>query len=386
MLDLSAASAASPITPRNRLSTPSIDLQRFADRLGRWLCESGPEGDVVVTSRVRLARNLEGYPFVSRLSAERAQELAGVVQPVLARMDLGDEVVWVEIQGAPALLRLLLRERHLVSRDLAPNAEERPAQPGRGVAFTRQENLAIMVNEEDHLRVQAMSPGFSLQEAFRRARAADQQLETRLPFAHSAQYGYLTCCPTNVGTGLRASVMLHLPALSLVHSERDKVFAAAQRTGLAVRGLYGEGSRAHGDFYQVSNQVTLGRSEEQLVGELMEIVPAIVRFERSVRGALLDDNRSGLLDKVSRSYGVLRTARSMSTDGALAHLSNLRLGVHLGLWDGAPIEVLNRVRVQIQRGHVQALHQKEPALTLLDSTERDRLRAGYLRQVLSRGS
>ncbi|HTF87873.1 MAG TPA: ATP--guanido phosphotransferase [Planctomycetota bacterium] len=364
---------------------PVLDPHRFAERLGRWLCESGPDGDVVVTSRVRLARNVEGFPFVSRLTPERAVELASSLEPVLSGLELGDEIHWVEILAASPVLRLLLRERHLVSRDLAPNTEERPAAPGRAVAFTHQENISIMVNEEDHLRIQALSPGFSVQQAFHLARTVDQQIESRLHFAHTPQYGYLTCCPTNVGTGLRASVMLHLPALSLVQSERDKVFTAAQRTGLAVRGLYGEGSRAHGDFYQVSNQVTLGRSEEQLVGELGEIVPAIVRFERSVRSALLEDNRAGLVDRVSRSYGMLRTARSMTTDTALAHLSNLRLGVHLKLWEGAPIEVLNRVRVQIQRGHVQALHQTEVSTALLDSNERDRLRAAFLRQVLSRG-
>ena len=367
------------------MNRPALDPHRLADHLGRWLCESGPDGDVVVTSRVRLARNVESFPFVSRLAPERAVELANSLEPVLSGLELGDEVHWVEIQSASPVLRLLLRERHLVSRDLAPNTEERPASPGRAVAFTHQENISIMVNEEDHLRIQSLSPGFAVQEAFQLARSVDQQLENRLRYAHTAQYGYLTCCPTNVGTGLRASVMLHLPALSLVQSERDKVFQAAQRTGLAVRGLYGEGSRAHGDFYQVSNQVTLGRSEEQLVSELGEIVPAIVRFERSVRAALLEDNRAGLVDRVSRSYGMLRTARSMTTDGALAHLSNLRLGVHLKLWDGAPIEVLNRVRVQIQRGHVQALHQEQPSPALLDSNERDRLRAAFLRQVLSRG-
>jgi protein arginine kinase len=247
------------------LNSPVLDLHRFADRLGRWLCESGPEGDVVVTSRVRLARNVEGFPFVSRLTPERAVELATSLQPVLTTVDLGGETHWVDILGSSPVLRLLLRERHLVSRDLAPSAEERPALPGRAVLFTHDEAVSIMVNEEDHLRVQALSAGFSVAEAFRAARGADQRIEARLRYAHTPQYGYLTCCPTNVGTGLRASVMLHLPALSLVQSERDKVFTAAQRTGLAVRGLYGEGSRAFGDFYQVSNQVTLGRTEEQLV-------------------------------------------------------------------------------------------------------------------------
>ncbi len=374
------------MTGEIRLNHPAIDPNRFADRLGRWLCESGPEGDVVVTSRVRLARNVDGFPFVSRLTPERAVELSNTLEPVLGALDLGDEIHWVEIQQASPLLRLLLRERHLVSRDLAPNAEERPAQPGRAVAFTGQENVSIMVNEEDHLRIQALSPGFSVAAAFRLARTVDQKLESRLSYAQHAQYGYLTCCPTNVGTGLRASVMLHLPALSLVTSERDKVFTAAQRTGLAVRGLYGEGSRAFGDYYQVSNQVTLGRTEEQLVSEIEEIVPAIVRFERSVRSALLEENRAGLVDRVGRSYGMLRTARAMNTADALAHLTNLRLGLYLGLWNAATLETLNRVRVQIQRGHVQALQSKDGAAALLDSTERDRLRAGFLRQVLAHGA
>lgn len=365
------------------MNSPVPDLHRFADRLGRWISESGPEGDVVVTSRVRLARNVEGFPFVSRLSPERAVELSGSLQPVLTGLELSAETHWVDILGASPVLRLLLRERHLVSRDLAPSAEERPAQPGRAVLFTHDESVSVMVNEEDHLRVQAMSAGFSVEAALLMARAVDQRIEARLRFAHTPQYGYLTCCPTNVGTGLRASVMLHLPALSLVQSERDKVFTAASRTGLAVRGLYGEGSRAFGDFYQVSNQVTLGRSEEQLVAEISEIVPAIVRFERSVRSALLEDNRAGLVDRVSRSYGVLLTSRSMPTGEALAHLSNLRLGLYLGLWSQGSLETLNRVRVQIQRGHIQALQPKQDEGPLLDSNERDRLRAAFLRQVLA---
>lgn len=364
------------------MTSPVFDLHRFADRLGRWICESGPEGDVVVTSRVRLARNVEGFPFVSRLTPERAVELAGSLRPVLTGLDFGAEAHWIDILPASPLLRLLLRERHLVSRDLAPSAEERPAQPGRAVLFTRDESVSVMVNEEDHLRVQAMAPGFALERAFAAAREVDQRIESRLRIAHTPQYGYLTCCPTNVGTGLRASVMLHLPALSLVHSEREKVFTAAQRTGLAVRGLYGEGSRAFGDFYQVSNQVTLGRSEEQLVGEIGEIVPAIVRFERSVRNALLEDNQAGLVDRVGRSYGLLLTSRSMPTGEALAHLSNLRLGLCLGLWSAATLETLNRIRVQIQRGHVQVL-QKKDETALLDSNERDRLRAAFLRQALA---
>jgi protein arginine kinase len=365
------------------VSATIIDCHKFAERLGSWLCSEGPESDVVVTSRVRLARNVEAYPFVSKLAPERALELSQRLSEHLVGLPLDEEILWVQMTQASPVLRLLLRERHLVSRDLAPSTEERAVQPGRGVAFARSENVSIMVNEEDHLRIQALAPGFNVDLAWERAQEVDRALESRAHFAFSQQYGYLTCCPTNVGTGLRASVMLHLPALGMIRSELEKVFTSAQRTGLAVRGLYGEGSRAAGDFYQISNQVTLGRSEQQLMKELRELVPAIVRFERNVREQLLKEQRASLQDRISRSYGMLRTARSMPTDGALAHLSNLRLGAHLGLWSGVPIEVLNRIRVQIQRGHVQALNQKVPTPELLEASERDRLRASFLRQVLA---
>jgi protein arginine kinase len=369
------------------VSVQSIDCRKFAERLAPWLIPSGPEADVVVSCRVRLARNVSGYPFVSKLSAERAAELAERLRPELLalprHLEGSGELLWVSVQEASPVLRLLLRERHLVSRDLAPVDEERPALPGRAVAFTRDESLSVMVNEEDHLRLQALASGLDLAGARERAQALDRALEGRVSFACNKQHGYLTCCPTNVGTGLRASVMLHLPALSIARTELEKVFSAAQRTGLAVRGLYGEGSRAFGDFYQISNQVTLGRTESQLIGELRELVLAIVRFERNVRARLLDERRTALVDRVSRSSGLLRTARAMPTDGALAHLSNLRLGIHMGLWNEVAADVLARVRVQIQRGHIQALHQKGFQSELMDASERDRLRGAFLRQTLA---
>jgi protein arginine kinase len=251
------------------------------------------------------------------------------------------------------------------------------------VAFSRAETLSIMVNEEDHLRLQSMASGFGLDAAWERAQACDRALERRVAYAADEQYGYLTCCPTNVGTGLRASVMLHLPALALARTEMEKVFTAATRTGLAVRGLYGEGSRAIGDFYQVSNQVTLGRTEADLIGELQELVPAIVRFERRVRDELVREQRTALLDRVTRSWGLVRSARAMPTDGALAHLSNLRLGAVLGLWSGATVEQLAKVRVQIQKAHLQVLHERQIANELVEPSERDRLRAAYLRKTFA---
>jgi protein arginine kinase len=240
-----------------------------------------------------------------------------------------------------------------------------------------------MVNEEDHLRLQTMCAGFDLESVIQRAQAIDRELERSVNFAVNDAYGYLTCCPTNVGTGLRASVMLHLPALSLVRHELEKVFMAVQRTGLALRGLYGEGTKATGDFYQVSNQVTLGRDEVALARELTDLVTTIVRFERRVREALLTDQKAALTDRVARSLGMLRTARFMATDNALGHLSNLRLGATLGLWSGGEIETVNRLRIQIQRGHLQALTSREVGDELVEPSERDRLRATFLRQTLA---
>jgi protein arginine kinase len=365
------------------LTITSIDGVRFAERVPAWLTPSGPDSDVVISCRVRLARNIQGYPFVAKLTPERAIELCERLRPDLCALTLDGEMVWINIAEASPVLRLLLRERHLVSRDLAPSSDERAVLPGRAVAFSRGETLSVMVVEEDHLRLQSMASGFALDSAWERAQACDRQLEERVPYATDKNYGYLTCCPTNVGTGLRASVMLHMPALALAKSEMEKVFTAATRTGLAVRGLYGEGSRAIGDFYQISNQVTLGRTEGDLIQELHELVPAIVRFERNVREELLKDQRAALVNRVSHSFGMLRTARAMPTDGALAHLSNLRLGAVLGLLPAVPLDVLARVRVQIQKGHLQVLNQRQIAPKLIDTTERDRMRAAFLRQVLA---
>ncbi|HEX6884306.1 MAG TPA: ATP--guanido phosphotransferase [Planctomycetota bacterium] len=362
----------------------SLDPKRFVQHVGSWLDGGGPESDVVVSCRVRLARNVDGYPFVLRLDDARARELGGRVRDILLEQRIDGETIWVGMEEAPAIVKLLLRERYLVSRDLAPNDPRLAARPGRGVAFGENEQLAVMVNEEDHLRLQSLSPGYALRDAFERVRALDQALERELAYAVDPQFGYLTGCPTNVGTGLRASVMLHLPALGMVRSELEKVMVASQRTGLAVRGMYGEGSGAAGDFYQVSNQVTLGSSEEELIAELEELVPCIVAFERRVREALFQDQRAALEDRVQRSYGMLRTARSIATEVALMHLSNVRLGVLLGLVVGVELGELARTAVQIQKGHVHLLV-GDGSGKLAEATERDKQRAAFLRKKFAAG-
>ena len=359
-----------------------IDCRALARHVGSWLRSEGPEADVVVSCRVRLARNVKGVPFMSRIEDERAEELCGQLRTALLDARIDGETRWVPMSEAPPVLRLLLLERNLISRDLLPRDENSTA-PGRAVAFGESETVSVMVNEEDHVRLQAMSAGFDLDLAWQRAEILDRYLEERVEFATSPQLGYLTGCPTNVGTGLRASVMLHLPALGMVRQELEKVFAAAQRTGLAVRGMHGEGSRAAGDLYQISNQVTLGRAEDELVDDLRALVPEIVKFERRMRSTLIERMEAAVRDRIAQSFGMLKTSRAMPTETALAHLSNIRLGVQSGLFEGTRLDLLNELGLHVQRGHIQVLTAPGEEGDLLDTSERDKRRASYLRQRLA---
>ncbi len=343
--------------------------------------------DVVISCRVRLARNLADRPFVSKLGPEQALAICEDVQTAISGLDLGNDCHWASMSEASPVLRLLLWERHLISRDLAPIEERAQRLPGRAVAFDQSESVSMMVNEEDHLRIQAMSAGFDFGQAWERARTIDQALEEDLTFATSPTLGYLTGCPTNVGTGMRASVMLHLPALGMVRKELEKVFTAAQRTGLAVRGMHGEGSRAGGDYYQISNQITLGSSEEQLIEDLRSLVPVIVEFERRLRQALMDGRGAALKDRICRSLGTLRAARAMPTEDAYTHLSNVRLGVNVGILPETSLAALTELGVHVQRGHVQVLSSDEKTWdNLIEVSERDRLRAALLRKRLAPGT
>lgn len=357
-----------------------IDLLRLASRVGGWMESSGSASDVALSCRVRLARNIEGAPFVHKLPPQQAAEICAHLRELLLARRFEGETQWAEMASVSPLLRLVLRERHLVSRDLAPGEEGETALPGRAVAFAPSETVSVMVNEEDHLRIQTMGRGMDLEDCLRRAQELDRSLEADVAYACTRELGYLTGCPTNVGTGMRASVMLHLPALALCKSELEKVFTAAARTGLAVRGLHGEGSRAAGDFFQVSNQTTLGSSEEQLIDELRAIVVAIVEFERKVRRTLLREQRSALQDRVARALGLLRSARALQTEVALAHMSTLRLGVACGLVDQPGADLLTELGLQVHKGHLQVLVQGDGVL--LDPSERDRARAQFLRKRL----
>ncbi len=251
-----------------------MKLEELAGKCGEWLRGSGPESDIVISSRIRLARNLAEFPFVRRASSEERGQLSKLVKSRLAACNAWPGLMYLDLHELDEVDRQFLVERQLMSREMAEGDGE------RGVAVDQDERFSIMVNEEDHLRIQVICSGLDVQTAWERIDKIDDLLEQRLTYAYHDTLGYLTACPTNVGTGLRVSVMLHLPAL-VVTREIEKVFRSLQKINVAVRGLYGEGSQFMGDFYQISNQITLGRSELELVETVNEVVPRIIEYERA---------------------------------------------------------------------------------------------------------
>lgn len=340
-------------------------------RAGAWLQGSGPENDIAICTRARLARNLQGFPFSPCLKEGEARELFDFVMGRLKQPGMPEPVTGVDLDTIDELERTVLVERHLISRELASSKR------ARGVAIDKDESVAIMVNEEDHLRIQVFAPGLQTEAVWQRTERLDDALIQRLPMAWSEEFGFLTSCPTNTGTGLRLSVMLHLPGL--VWSEDiERATNVAQKIHLAVRGLYGEGSRALGDFYQVSNQVTLGRDEKQIQSDVFLAVGRMVQWEREVREALLRGAaRTKTLDRIHRALGTLERAQILTSEEALGCLSALRFGVEEELLPDLAVADINRALLLSQPGHLQR-HTKER----LQPDERDQRRAQLLREVL----
>jgi protein arginine kinase len=347
-----------------------MNLDSLTHTSGEWLRGTGPESDIVISSRIRLARNLAAFPFTNRASAHQKGEIEAQLRDRVAKLDLDPRLSYVNVPGLSAIDRQFLVERQLISRELA-NAEG-----PRGVALGPQETVSLMINEEDHLRLQVMRSGFALDEAWQDIDRLDDLLEGRISYAFSEDFGYLTACPTNVGTGMRASVMLHLPALVLA-KQIDKVFRALQKINLAVRGLYGEGTRASGDFYQISNQVTLGKGETTILTEIREVIPQIIAYERQARQTLVRESRQALQDRVSRAFGTLCSATMMTSEETMDLLSSVRLGVNVGLLDDITIPTVNELFIHTQPAHLQKLMG-----TPLDGEERNSARARYLRTRL----
>lgn len=339
----------------------------------KWMEGTGPCNEVVVSSRIRLARNLSGFPFPHFSSDENAGEVKELVKNAILGNDDFKEIgdfSYVELQNIDEIDREILVEKHLVS----PQHIEKPEN--RAVFVTQDESVSIMVNEEDHLRIQCLLPGLQLEELWNTADRIDDLLEDKLDYSYSEKKGYLTSCPTNVGTGLRASVMLHLPSLVMAKQINQMVILISQ-LGLAVRGYYGEGTEAHGNLFQISNQVTMGQTEEEIIKNLMTVTNQIVAQEKATREAIFRDKRLFLEDRIFRAIGTMRFARMTSSQEALKNISEMRLGLELGILKGISYEKINELIVLTR----PAFMIKKAGCTL-NASERDILRADIIREKM----
>ncbi len=339
----------------------------------RWMDGTGASADIVLSSRVRLARNLEGVPFPHLLDQRQATEVLAATRKAALELNkfgfLGT-VRFVPLAEVTPVERQVLVEEHLISPAQAKDVQY------KAVILSQAEEVSIMVNEEDHLRIQCLLPGLQLQEAWALASRVDDALEQAMTFAFSESRGYLTACPTNVGTGLRASVMMHLPALVLTNQAARALNSVGQ-LGLTVRGLYGEGTEAIGNIFQISNQITLGRAEGEIIDHLSAVVAKIIDHERQAVAALLREARDQVEDKVSRALGILSNARIMTSDEAIRLLSDVRLGVNMGILTRVPLKAANELLIMTRPAYLQRLAGRE-----LSPFERDLQRAALIRTKL----
>lgn len=337
-----------------------------------WLKETGPQSDIVISSRVRMARNIEGIPFPHNLNETLAKEVVEKVYNgiLVGNIGLKDEFRLIAMKDLEEIDRLNYVEKHLISPDLAQNTI-------RGnMLINTKETISIMINEEDHIRIQCLLPGLQLDEALEVADKIDDLLEEKINYAFDEELGYLTACPTNLGTGIRASVMLHLPALSLT-GYIQAVLRAAGQIGLAVRGIYGEGTEFLGNLYQISNQVTLGATEREIIRNLHDVTMQITEKERAARKNLLDTKKIELEDRVFRSFGILKNARKITGNEAMQLISDVKLGVSLSLIEGLEMEKINSLIAMIQPGFLQKHYE-----TSLNTIDRDIKRAELIRNTL----
>jgi protein arginine kinase len=373
-----------------------MKLTDISNDINEWFNGSGPLADIVVSSRIRLARNIAGYKFLSHCSNNEKSEILKKLRDVLMSLKLGDKIFYISVDKAPTLSRHFLVERHLISRHHAFG------KGPRGVVIARKEFFTAMINEEDHLRLQVLKAGCQLSQCAEQINKIDDMIEKKVDYAFSPRYGYLTACPTNLGTGVRVSVMLHLPALKMT-GQIEKFFNAARDMSLAVRGLFGEGTEAASDLYQISNQVTLGVSESDIISQFENaVIPEIIEYENAARNQLLSRQSDVLDDKISRAMALLQNAHLISSQEALFLLSHLRLGINMHEYMGAStpaieklytlcgttkgpgktgrlsIATINRLFMLTLPAHLQLNCGKS-----LDPTNRDVLRAQIIRSALN---
>ncbi len=346
-------------------------IDTLISRPAGWLVGDRDKTGVVLSSRVRLARNLNKRKFTHYADDGQLENIRDKVVSVLKETPPMKRAHFINMDEISREERILLAERRLISGEMVKNYQKRT------LAVRGNEKLSVMINEEDHLRLQSIEAGLSVKKAFQRVDELDDRLDNQLEFAFSEKLGYLTACPTNVGTGLRISAMVHLPGL--VHSDDIRqVVEGLRQVRLTVRGSYGEGSEVVGDFFQISNNITLGQSEKDMVKDLEVHVRKVIEFEKKARRELVKEARTLLEDKIWRAYGLLKNARLFSSKEAMALISTVRMGVGLGIIDDVKLENLNEILIMIQPMHIQRKYGED-----LSAENRDKLRADYIRDIFS---
>jgi len=347
-----------------------ISIEGMSVRPSSWLDGAGPLADMILSTRVRLARNLTSFPFCNRAREDQLAQVMDVVSSAIKQTSSLADGLLLRMGELSSLDRQFLIERRLVSPELNVDS------PNRGVVVNAEESLSVMINEEDHLRIQSLCSGFQLQRTWQLVDELDNQLDAKVEYAFSDDWGYLTACPTNVGTAMRVSVLIHLPSLVLT-KQIGKVLEGIGKVGLAVRGFYGEGSELMGNFFQISNQTTLGRKEQETLDSLERVTRQIVEYELKARDRLLRDARVQIEDKVWRAYGTLQNARIMETQEAISLLSAVRFGLSIGLDSKVQVKTLNELLVATQPAHLQRIAGQE-----MDQSQRSVARAELIRNRL----
>ncbi|NTV28716.1 MAG: protein arginine kinase [Candidatus Omnitrophica bacterium] len=348
-----------------------MELNDLTHQTGEWLRGTGPFAHIVLSSRIRLARNFANGPFTNRSQKKDLEEVLSAVDIAIQGIDFFKAATFFRLNELDNIDRQFLVERHLMSHDHAASPQ------GKGLIVSPEEVLSVMVNEEDHLRIQVMQSGFNLDGTWEIINSIDNSLSEKLPFAFLPEWGFLTACPTNTGTAMRGSVMLHLPALVMTR-QINKVLMAISKLSFASRGFYGEGTQAVGNFYQISNQVSLGHSELDIIQNINGLIRQIVEQEEQARQALLVQNRPVLEDKICRAWGTLRNARIISSQETIELLSMVRLGVDVGIIRELAPKTMNELFIMIQPAHLQKIEGKK-----LNTLERDTKRAQVIREKLN---
>lgn len=348
-----------------------MKLDDFIQQRAEWLKGTGPCPEIVLSSRIRLARNLNHSPFAHWADKKQGETVLEEAKKAAATSPFLKGSLFLKLGDLSSIDKQFLIERHLISREHAVDVDH------KAVCITPNETVSIMVNEEDHLRIQVLQSGFNLMEVWRISDRIDDDLAEHLPYAFSSEWGYLTCCPTNTGTGMRASVMLHLPALVMT-KQIDKIIHMISKLHLTARGFYGEGTQASGNLFQISNQVTLGHSEMEIIDGLERVIRQIIDYEQNARKTLLTQDKAELHDRIFRAYGTLKGAYIITSNETIDLLSMVRLGVDIGLVKELSRELLNELFILTQPAHLQKLEGKA-----LSSSQRDVKRAMIIRSKLS---